>query len=640
MDAWQRYAFKPGDERRFADHGAGILLGHIVGADIDVSDPDAAIAIENAARQIFGIGETAEVPRRIGREPRVLLPLRTLTPFRKIATAFFKLPSDDLEKHSRVEVLAEGQQFVAYAVHPFTRRPYEWNGGGDLLSVHADALPLISEDQARAFISEAESILEEWGERVGVKSEGALGTSSLPDDVKRDLRSALNALDPDDRDSWVRQANRLCEFGQDGLTLWLEFSQRSEKYEPRDAMRVWRSAKHDQTGHRAIFSEAQARGWRNPGAKDEKNVSNEAPLWTLPDPISDNEFEAANLAPPCIVENYLFADVAVLVAPGGTGKTTLTLYEAIHIVLARSLFGLRIHKPGPVLILTAEDSREMLVARARALAGAMNLSADERAKLQRDLRISDVSGEALKLTLIVGDVVMPAPMVDDIIEQARPLAPVLVNIDPAVSFGVGEARVNDAEQGLIEAARRIRRELGCCVRYVHHSGKQNARDAAIDQYAGRGGSALPDGARMVAVLQPMKPDAWASQTGASLLDGETGMVLARPKLSYAPPQPDILISRRGYTFTHTSRFEVSKAETLAAHCDQIVRFLESELAEDRRHTQNSLAAQAGILNMSRDAVRDAVHTLLARNRVEQVLLPGVQRGPRTYLRPVAARPPQ
>jgi RecA-family ATPase len=66
---------------------------------------------------------------------------------------------------------------------------------------------------------------------------------------------------------------------------------------------------------------------------------------------------------------------------------------------------------------------------------------------------------------------VPSPAIDDLIEEARPLAPVLVIIDPAVSFGVGETRVNDAEQGLIEAARRIRAALGCCVRYVHHTGR-------------------------------------------------------------------------------------------------------------------------------------------------------------------------
>ncbi len=35
---------------------------------------------------------------------------------------------------------------------------------------------------------------------------------------------------------------------------------------------------------------------------------------------SEEEFEHAELAPPCVVENYLWEDVGLLFAPGGTGK--------------------------------------------------------------------------------------------------------------------------------------------------------------------------------------------------------------------------------------------------------------------------------------------------------------------------------
>ena len=51
------------------------------------------------------------------------------------------------------------------------------------------------------------------------------------------------------------------------------------------------------------------------------------PPWSLPGPITTAEFNCARLTPDCIVENYLYADVAVIVAPGGTGKTTLLLYK-------------------------------------------------------------------------------------------------------------------------------------------------------------------------------------------------------------------------------------------------------------------------------------------------------------------------
>jgi RecA-family ATPase len=140
---------------------------------------------------------------------------------------------------------------------------------------------------------------------------------------------------------------------------------------------------------------------------------------------------------------------------------------------------------------------------------------------------------------------------------------------------------------------------------------------------------------MVAVLQPLTPEEWQKATGSSLVDGETGMLLARPKTSYAPPADDILVYRKGYRFAHMTRATRTKAETLEANAAQIVRLLEHDLAAGRRHTQNSL--QALDLGMSRADIRDAVHTLLARNRIEQRELPNAPaRGSRTYLHPLAA----
>jgi RecA-family ATPase len=51
------------------------------------------------------------------------------------------------------------------------------------------------------------------------------------------------------------------------------------------------------------------------------------------------------------------------------------------------------------------------------------------------------------------------------------------------------------------------RGLGCCVRLICHVSKEAARSGALDQYASRGGSALADGARMVAVLRSWDPEA-------------------------------------------------------------------------------------------------------------------------------------
>lgn len=357
--------------------------------------------------------------------------------------------------------------------------------------------------------------------------------------------------------------------------------------------------------------------------------------WEYPAAITWEEWNTARTTPTCIVDQYLYADIGVLAAPGGTGKTTYLLYEAIHIVLGLPLFGqLEVRKPGPVVILTAEDGREVLVGRLREVAHGMRLTKAQLEIVHRDVRISDLCGSGLRLTRVEADMVVPHPVVDRLISEIlrSPTLPVLVLIDPTISFGVGESRVNDAEQGLIEAARRIRRALGdCCVRYVHHTGKQNARQRVTDQYAARGGSALPDGVRMNAVMQPIDATDWKQRTGDVLLDGENAIEIARPKVSYAPPNlPSILLKRIGWSYFPVREVKLSKTEV----GDQTMRtvFETIRLEDIAQHypTQNSL--QDMDLGLTQKQTRLAVHRLLTEGWVEVAPAPTKAH---QYLKPTA-----
>ena len=80
------------------------------------------------------------------------------------------------------------------------------------------------------------------------------------------LRNALCAIPADDRDLWVRMGHALKTIGDQGRALWLEWSQKSTKYEAGDAAAKWDSFRPTTTDYRAVFAEAQRRGWQNPGA--------------------------------------------------------------------------------------------------------------------------------------------------------------------------------------------------------------------------------------------------------------------------------------------------------------------------------------------------------------------------------------
>lgn len=346
-------------------------------------------------------------------------------------------------------------------------------------------------------------------------------------------------------------------------------------------------------------------------------------VWTSPEPIGPEEWTSSHLSPRCIVENYLYADVALLAAPGGVGKTTLMLYEAIHITLGLPLWGLKVKTPGPVLILTAEDDRGLLVARLREIANTLELTPEQLAIVMQDVRISDLTGQFSKLTRLGEDgTIKASPLVKQIIDGCAndPRgAPVLITIDPAISFGVGEAQVNDAEQALVEVARRFKRALNCAVRYIHHTGKSNARLKELDQYAGRGGSTFPDGSRMVQVMATMDDREWKSATGLDLQEGQLAAVLARPKLSYAPPQPHLFILRDRFTYTLVPARTTEEAEEQSAEdvAEFIWNWLGQEWEEGRYHSKrNAEALLWPLLEVSRATFRQSFAMLESQGRID------------------------
>jgi regulatory protein RepA len=472
----------------------------------------------------------------------------------------------------------------------------------------------------------------------------------------QDLRSALPFINSDDRARWVAVGLALKSLGDVGRELFFEWSATSTKHEPVADGATWESFKPERTGYAAIFAEAQRNGWINPRRVSPINTTQAGfglvalpvgarPIngaFPTPQTITAHEWHSARSTPDCIVENLYYADVGVRIAPGGMGKTTLQLYESIHITLEMPLYGSKVHKSGVVVIITSEDSRAMLVARLRSIATSMILSPEQIATVMQRVLIVDVSGNGFKLTEVRGDVVRPSAGVDEIIETCRSVNPVLIVIDPAVSFGVGESRVNDAEQGLIETARKLRSALNCCILYIHHSGKQNARDKAVDQYAGRGGSAFADGARMVHVLQSLTPDEWRTETGTELLLGESGLRLARPKMSYCAPVGDILIRRAGYSFTHVVRVTSSKQAQLDTAANRLWELLVEELAAGRYHSRNTLESLG--TGLKRNELRAALDWLIAAQRIESRDLPKAGKGGKqNYLHPTGeptANPPR
>jgi len=100
--------------------------------------------------------------------------------------------------------------------------------------------------------------------------------------VIEDLREALAFVDADDYNQWTHAGMALCELERAGFDLWLEYSQRSEKYDYRTCVAKWKTYRAgDGLHYESVFAWARESGWINTGRThiqdDDIDLSDPAP---------------------------------------------------------------------------------------------------------------------------------------------------------------------------------------------------------------------------------------------------------------------------------------------------------------------------------------------------------------------------
>jgi regulatory protein RepA len=341
-----------------------------------------------------------------------------------------------------------------------------------------------------------------------------------------------------------------------------------------------------------------------------------------------------------IVHQLLRRTAGVRASAGGTGKSTLSLYEMICIILGAPLYGCEVMRPGPCVLLTAEDERQVAEHRLWRIMDELKLSRPQREQVLDSLYIEDLTGEPCRFVDVGenGSLVQTAA-VREFIERYRDIKPSLVSVDPMLFFGPGERFVNDGEGELMRAGRFISVGINAAVRYEHHIGKAQARDRGIDQYAGRGGSAGADNARFVHVLQVHEADdKLTAPKRCTPEDIAKGRVLrlhvAKDSYGVRLAAP-IWIMRTGFRFTHVPPDPIEDADPMEGQLKKLYGFIEAEESAGVRHTPNSLDSRLRDLGLSRMELRATLHVARERRHLlEQDLPKEEQRGARkAYLAP-------
>lgn len=177
-----------------------------------------------------------------------------------------------------------------------------------------------------------------------------------------ELRSALAALAADDRELWIAMGMAL-KSSSAGYGLWTEWSQKSEKYDPADAERVWCSLAPDRTNYRAVFKEAQRRGWVNPASNAAQGVGGPHTPTTapsLPPTITAHHLRQLNLPPrKVIVPGFVVEGLIILSGMPKVGKSFWNLDMAIAVSNGGTFLGQQCRQ-GPVLYLALEDGQRRL----------------------------------------------------------------------------------------------------------------------------------------------------------------------------------------------------------------------------------------------------------------------------------------
>ena len=221
--------------------------------------------------------------------------------------------------------------------------------------------------------------------------------------------------------------------------------------------------------------------------------------------------------------------VSVTVAPGGVGKSSLSLVEALAMVTAREILGEWVPAlPLRVWVYNLEDPRDEMDRRVIAAMMHHNIAPDD---LGGRLFIDTGRERALCTAIEVqGHVTIVKPEMDALAAAITARQIDVLIVDPFVS----SHRVSENASGAIDLVAkewaRLADRCNCAIELVHHTRKTNGTDATTED--GRGSSALLAAARSGRVLNKMS-DEMKDQAGVRA-DEATIFSIDRDKANLAP----------------------------------------------------------------------------------------------------------
>lgn len=226
--------------------------------------------------------------------------------------------------------------------------------------------------------------------------------------------------------------------------------------------------------------------------------------------------------------------LSLTVAPGGLGKSSLLIVEALAMVTGRDLLGDAPPKPLRVWCWNGEDPREEVERRIAAACLHYGIPAQDVAdRLMMDsgrdvpITLAQMNGQGIKIAKPVSDALIAA------IREAE--ADVMI-VDPFVTTHTVNENDNASLNAIVSEWRRIADATGCAIELVHHVSKAGAMQGDENGiYASRGAAALIDGVRSARYLTRMRQDE-AERFGIEEVEARQHFRVNDGKANLAPPE--------------------------------------------------------------------------------------------------------
>lgn len=225
--------------------------------------------------------------------------------------------------------------------------------------------------------------------------------------------------------------------------------------------------------------------------------------------------------------------VSVTVSPGGIGKTSLTIAEALSMVTGKPLLGTKPARKLNVWLFNAEDPRDEMERRIMAAAKHYKLKPTDLNGLYVD------SGREQEIVVARDDkrgVIIQEPIVEAVIDQITRNGIDVMVIDPFVSTHAVSENDNGAIDRVAKLWSYIADVTNCAIEVVHHVRKSEGREVTTED--ARGAVSLLAAARSARVLNRMS-DEQANASGVPTSERFSYFSVSRGKANLSAMSGDM-----------------------------------------------------------------------------------------------------